>query len=426
MSRSATSESGRPLYPPRPSGIRGYKDPVTIFVVFAVLAILPWVPIFAFTSIFDTGNDFGMGNLAFVFAYAAAAVGFNLLIGFSGTLGLAQAGLFALGAYGTAILSAPAECTDPSCETSVRAAEAGYGWPFLLTIPVVCLAAAVIGIVVGFPAARLRGFFLAIATLALGELIVTIIRLDDEVWSGLKTNGGTGKQVQTFELFGLGRVRSAYFLALIALLITYIGYQILTNRRLGRTLKSVRDIEIATGPLGVSATYYKLVAFGLSAFAAALAGAAWAQNSSFVNPSSFRTRLLVFLLVVLIVGGLGRLWGPLVGAIFFVYVRQELQDTQKLLFLLLGCALMLSVLILPGGLTSLPDRIRESHWWNNLRGRSEPPDDGKYEDNPLAHVDAGSDVGGGASSEIDANPDPLEEIDPGTRVERGHEGGADQ
>lgn len=369
MATVDTSDAGSPLYPPRPDGWQRYKSPISIVAVFAFLAILPWVPVFAFTSIFDTGNQFGAGNLAFVFAFATAAIGFNLLIGYSGALGLAHAGLFALGAYGTAILSAPPECIEEGCDPIVREAVAGYGWPFLLTVPIVCVAAAIIGIVVGFPAARLKGFFLAIATLALGELIVTIIRLDDEVWSGLKTNGSTGKQVQIFRLFGAGPVRSAYFLALIAMLISFVGYVILTERRLGRTLKAVRDIEIATGPIGISAVYYKLVAFGLSAFAAALAGAAWAQNSAFVNPSSFRTRLLVFLLVVLIVGGLGRLWGPLVGAVFFVYIRQELQDTQKLLFLLIGIALMLSVLILPDGFTSLPDRIRDSRWAQDVRKR---------------------------------------------------------
>jgi len=369
VTATETSASGHPLYPPRPDGWRRHQTLITSVAVFAFLAILPWFPVFAFTSIFDTSNDFGAGNLAFVFAFATAAVGFNLLIGFSGTLGLAHAGLFALGAYGTAILSAPPECLEEGCDPIVREAAAGYGWPFLVTIPVVCVAAAIIGVVVGFPAARLKGFFLAIATLALGELIVTIIRLDDDVWSGLKTNGGTGKQVPIFELFGAGQVRSAYFLALIALIITFIAYVILTERRLGRTLKTVRDIEIATGPIGISATYYKLVAFGLSAVAAALAGVAWAQNSAFVNPQSFRTRLLVFLLVVLIVGGLGRLWGPLVGAVFFVYLRQELQDTQKLLFLLIGIALMLSILILPDGFTSLPDRFRDSRWAQDLRKR---------------------------------------------------------
>lgn len=369
MTSRELSESGHPLYPPQPDGWRAHSTAISIVAIFGFLAILPWVPVFAFTSIFDTGNSFGTGNLAFVFAFATAAVGFNLLIGYSGTLGLAHAGMFAVGAYGTAILSAPPECTEAGCDPIVRAASAGYGWPFLLAVPVVCAAAALIGVAVGFPAARLKGFFLAIATLALGELVVTLIRLDEDVWSGLKTNGGTGKQVEIFRVFGAGPVTSAYFLSLAALFITFIGYVILTERRLGRTLKTVRDIEIATGPIGISSTYYKLVAFGLSAFAAALAGAAWAQNAAFVNPASFRTRLLVFLLVVLIVGGLGRLWGPLVGAVFFVYLRQELQDTQKLLFLLIGIALMLSILILPDGFTSLPDRFRDSRWAQDLRRR---------------------------------------------------------
>ncbi len=369
MADTSTPPTEYPLYPPKPPGWRRHSNSITIIGVFAFFAILPVVPVFAFTRIFNTGNDFGAGNLAFVFAFAAAAVGFNLLIGYSGALGLAHAGLFAFGAYGTTILSAPPECTETGCDPVVREAAAGYGWPFLVSVPVVCVAAALIGIAVGFPAARLKGFFLAIATLALGELIVTIIRLDDQVWSGLKTNGGTGKQVPLFSLFGAGPVRSAYYMSLFALFFVFVAYVILTDRRLGRTLKAVRDIEIAAGPIGISATYYKLVAFGLSAFAAALAGVAWAQNSAFVNPQSFRTRLLVFLLVVLIVGGIGRLWGPIVGAIFFVYLRQELQDTQKLLFLLIGIALMLSILILPDGFTSLPDRIRDSRWVQDLRKR---------------------------------------------------------
>lgn len=366
----ANSEAGQyPLFPPRPKGWRKHQSVVISVSVFVFLALLPWLPILGWTSIFDSGNNFGRGNLAFVFAYAAAAVGFNLLVGHAGTLGLAIAGLFGLGAYGTAILSAPKECLGEGCDPIVREALSGYDWPFFLAVPVVCIFAALIGIVVGFPAARLKGFFLAIATLALGELIITIIRLDDEIWSGLKTNGGTGKQVRLFLFPGAGRALSSYMLALGALLIVFIGYVILTERRLGRTLKAVRDIEIATGPIGISSTYYKLVAFGLSSFAAALAGATWAQNSAFVNPSIFRTRLLVFLLIVLIVGGLGRLWGPLIGAIFFVWLRQELQSTQKLLFLILGIALILAVLIMPSGLASLPSRLRDSRWAKDMQQR---------------------------------------------------------
>ena len=359
---ATTAPPPRPLYPPKPTGVRRYREQFTTFGVFVFLVFLPWIPILGWTDIFDSSNNFGRGNLAFVFAYGAAAVGFNLLVGYSGTLGLAVAGLFALGAYGTAVLSAPSDA---------REALAGYDWPFFLALPVVCIAAAIIGVLVGFPAARLKGFFLAIATLALGELIVTIIRLDDKVWSGLKTNGGTGKQVPQFLVPGLDRILSVYMLSLGALILMMLAYIVLTNRRLGRTLKAVRDIDVATGPLGISSTYYKLVAFGLSAFAAALAGAMWAQNSSFVNPSTFRTRLLVFLLVVLIVGGLGRKWGPLIGAVFFVLLRQKLQDTQKLLFLILGIALILAVLILPNGIAVLPERIRDSRWVKDLQRRLE-------------------------------------------------------
>ncbi len=339
------------LYAPKSSLRKAVPEWVTTLAVFLFLAFLPWMPILGWTDIFDSSNNFGLGNLAFVYAFTVAAVGFNLLVGFSGTLGLAVAGLFALGAYGTAVLSAP---------SGAREALAGYDWPFFLALPVVCVAAAIIGFIVGFPAARLKGFFLAIATLALGELIVTIIRLDEKVWSGLKTNGGTGKQVPQFRVPGLDRIQSVYMLSLGALFITMVAYVVLTNRRLGRTLKAVRDIDIATGPLGIPSTYYKLLAFGISAFAAAFGGAMWAQNSSFANPSAFKTRLLVFLLVVLIVGGLSHKWGPLIGAIFFIYFRQRFQDTQKLLFLFFGLTLLMAVLILPHGIAAIPKRIRDS------------------------------------------------------------------
>ena len=256
MSQVKTNSSGYPLYPPKPKGIKGQQKLLAAILTFGFLAFLPWIPIFGWITIFDTGTNYGLGNLAYVFAYAAAGIGFNFLIGYSGTLGLAHAGLFAIGAYGSAILSAPPECLEQTCETIVRPAVSGYGWPFLLTIPLVCFFAAIVGVVVGFPAARLKGFYLAIATLALGELIVKLISLDEKLWSGLKTNGGTGKQVQIFEFFGSGQLKSAYFLSLACLLITFVGYVIYTENRLGRTLKSVRDIEIATGPLGISSTYY--------------------------------------------------------------------------------------------------------------------------------------------------------------------------
>ena len=100
-----------------------------------------------------------------------------------------------------------------------------------------------------------------------------------------------------------------------------------------------------------------------------MAGAMWVQNFSFAQPSAFQTRLLVFLLIVLIVGGVGKLWGPLVGAVFFVLLRQKLTDTRNLLFLMLGISLMLSVLVLPAGFSSLPRRFQDSRWVKDLQRR---------------------------------------------------------
>ncbi len=154
MSQVKTNSSGYPLYPPKPSGIKGQQKLLTAILAFAFLAFLPWLPIFGWLTIFDTGTNYGLGNLAFVFAYAAAGIGFNFLIGYSGTLGLAHAGLFAIGAYGSAILSAPPECLEPTCETIIRPAVSGYGWPFLLTIPVVGFFSALRGGFVCFAAAR--------------------------------------------------------------------------------------------------------------------------------------------------------------------------------------------------------------------------------------------------------------------------------
>ena len=350
--RNGAPATRPPLFKPRAAGWRAYAEPTVIFAVFFILAIAPLVPLFDFTNVFNSSTGYGRGNLGLVLVYTISAMGFNLLIGWSGQIGLAHAGLMALGAYATTVLFAD-------------------GVPFFAAMLIAAIAATVIGVVVGFPAARLRGFFLAIATLALGELIVKMIELDDDIAGWLDTGGGTGRTVPTFQLGGGTNTLTAYYIALGALLVVFIVFMILTRGRLGRTLKSIRDIEVATGPIGISATRYKLIAFGLSAFAAALSGALFAQNVTFINPEAFRTRLLIFMLIILIVGGVGRLWGPLLGAIFFVFIREKLQDAEKLRILIFGISLMLAILMLPGGFASLPSRIRESKWAKDLQRRLE-------------------------------------------------------
>jgi len=151
--------------------------------------------------------------------------------------------------------------------------------------------------------------------------------------------------------------------------IVAVCMSVLTRGRLGRTLKAVRDIDIATGALGISSTNYKLLAFGISTAVAAVAGGLFAQNVTYLSPGAFRTSFMFYLLVVLIVGGVRNLWGAFIGAIFFVVLRLLLQDSTELGLLIFGVALLTCMVILPGGLASLPARLAHSKFSKDIVSR---------------------------------------------------------
>lgn len=294
-------------------------------------------------------NNYRVFVLALIMIYALAVHGFQVLIGWSGQIGLAHAGFFGLGAYGTALLMG----------------ELGINF-FLATIMMAAVAA-IGGAIVGWPAVQLRGFFLAIATLAFGELIV---RGFGEA-RGL-TGGGTGMSVPVFRVFDLAQTRSAYYLALGFAVVGFFLLQRALSGRLGRTLKAVRDIEIATGPMGIHAPRYKLIAFSASAFVAAVSGALFGQLITFIFPDQFVTQLLVTLLVMLLVGGIGSPAGSVIGAVFGVVIVELLQDLGEQQRLAYAASLIVVVRFLPGGIASIPRRIRESRWFRSRRDRSTP------------------------------------------------------
>jgi branched-chain amino acid transport system permease protein len=339
-----------PIYAPRAAGWRGHFGRLLGPVLLLLIFFAPIVPIFDFTEVFGSGTSYGRGNMALVLTYAIAVMGLNLLVGWCGQIGLAQAGLFGFGAYFATELCAK-------------------GVPFVIALVVLAVIAAAVGIAVGFPAARLKGFYLAIATLAFGELVVKLLELDQVGGKWLDTGGGAGRNVSPQLLMGMSPSLSAYYWTFAVFLLVVVSMAILARGRLGRTLKAVKHIEIATGPIGISATKYKLVAFGYASAVGALAGALYAQNVTFLNPGAFRSSLLFYFLIVLIVGGTGRLWGPLVGSVFFVALREQLQDALDISLLVFGGALMLSVLVLPGGLTSLPERVLRSRLLSDLASK---------------------------------------------------------
>ncbi len=285
----------------------------------------------------DLINPYRLFLATLIVVFATAGVGLVVIMGWTGQIALAHVAFMGIGAYGTNWLF-----TD-------------LGLPWLVSLILSAVAAALVGVLIGFPAARLRGFYLAIATLAFAELIVRVFVEVEAV-----TGGIAGKPIELIKLFGLETDRSLWYIALILAVVVFTATHRLGRTAFGRCLRMVRDAEIATGSLGISATRYKLLAFALSGFIAALAGGLFGQLLTYVSPDTFHTALLIQFLVVVFVGGVNRLWGAVIGAIFVVVSRELFQDVGDWQRLVFGLSLVLAVRFLPGGLTSLLARLRST------------------------------------------------------------------
>lgn len=307
-----------------------------------IVAIVALVLLFALPFV---SNTYVVFVVSLTLVYAVSTLGFNLLVGWSGQIGLAHAALFAVGAYGSSVAVAA-------------------GVPFLVTIPLAGIAAALLAVVIGFPAIRLRGFFLAIATLALGMAIVELLNFAAPI-----TGGGGGMNVQVFALPGINDAASTYFIVLTVAAIMFFLVRRALVGRFGRTLQAVRDLGQLSGSLGVSALRYRLVAFALSGFVAAVAGTLYAQLQTFIFPAMFQMNLLVPMLVMVFVGGAGSLWGPLIGAAFAIVLIEFFQDLGDAQAIAYGIVLMVVIALLPGGLTSLFRTLGSSRFAQRLYRR---------------------------------------------------------
>ena len=280
-------------------------------------------------------NPYRLFLATLIVIFATAGVGLVVIMGWTGQIALAHAAFMGIGVYVTNWLF-----TD-------------VGLPWVISLVLSGMFAAAVGVAIGFPAARLRGFYLAIATLAFAELISRLFVEVDSV-----TGGIAGTPIENIRLFGMAADRSHWYIALILATVVFSGVHRLGTTAFGRCLRMVRDAEVATGSLGISATNYKLFAFALSAFIAALAGGLFGQLLTYASPDTFHTPLLIQFLVVVFVGGVTRLTGTVVGAVFVIVSREWLQDVGDWQRFVFGISLVLAVRFLPGGITSLGGKLR--------------------------------------------------------------------
>jgi branched-chain amino acid transport system permease protein len=226
----------------------------------------------------------------------------------------------------------------------------------LWTIPLAGLVAGVAGYLFGFPALRLEGVYLALATFAVAIALPSLAKRFPDL-----TGGGTGISLdQPKAPFGLplSPTHWLYALTWTIAVVLFAGSWFGLRGRFGRTLRAVRDSEVAAASIGIDAAAYKRLAFGISAFHGGVAGALMAIAIAYVNPDTFPPTLSILLLTGAVVGGLGSVVGPLVGALFVEFVPLWAQDVSKdAPSVVYGLILVIVMLVAPAGVVDLARRI---------------------------------------------------------------------
>jgi branched-chain amino acid transport system permease protein len=247
-------------------------------------------------------KNYQLYQLTQVLIYAIALVGLNLLTGYSGQISLGHGAFFAIGGYGSAILTVK------------------FGVPFWAALPVSGVICFVAGFLFGFPALKFGGLYLALATFALAVATPQMLSYKGfDAWTG----GAQGLQLAKLPVPGWTHLNTdqwTYSVALVTAILLF-GFAInLVGGRIGRALIAIRDHAIAAETMGVNAALYKTTAFGLSALYAGVAGGLSAFAVGFVSPESFTAPLSFAFLVGIVVGGLASIGGAIFGAFFIEYV----------------------------------------------------------------------------------------------------------
>lgn len=337
------------------SGDPRLPDRITRAVLWVLLAVVALAIPFVFAE-----QGFRLQQVSGWMALAIAATGLNLLTGYSGQISVGHGALYGIGAYTVALLVSD------------------QGWPFLLTVPAAAVVCFVVGVLVGLPALRIKGLYLALVTIALATLFPLIIEQFTNI-----TGGRSGKSLTSVQLDprcvrrrgeaacldtarersvrwespidGLNADQWKYFLFLGITVVMVFLMGNLVRSRIGRSLVAVRDNEVAAAVSGVNVSRTKILTFGVSAAMAGVGGAVFALNAGTVNPTSFTLLLSIYLLVAVVIGGPSSIMGAVIGAVvygvFIDVISPELPERAEAATpLILGVLLILQMFFAPFGI----------------------------------------------------------------------------
>jgi branched-chain amino acid transport system permease protein len=275
-------------------------------------------------------NNYLLQTLTNAWLYGMLALSLTLVAGTAGQMSLGHAGLLAIGAYASALLALD------------------LGLPVGMTILIAGVITATLGTLLTFPAFRLRGHYVTIATLGIGEIVGLVILN----WEAL-TRGPIGVSgIPPLELFGLPLIetQSVYWLTLVILIGLALIQGRLLGSHLGRTLRAMREDDTAARAYGISLNRYKGLAFGVSGFAAGISGAITAHMYSYINHETFNTQIAVLAITMVILGGMGNVLGAVVGAVALISLPELFRGVAEYRMLVYGIVLLVLVRFRPQGL----------------------------------------------------------------------------
>jgi ABC-type branched-subunit amino acid transport system ATPase component/ABC-type branched-subunit amino acid transport system permease subunit len=280
-------------------------------------------------------NSYWLVLLGLTASYAIVGYGMNLLIGLAGQVSIGHAAFFAIGAYASAVLTTR------------------YGWSYWPTLPVAIALAAMLGAVLAAPALRVRGPYLAMVTIAFGLVVENVIIEAESLTGGF--NGLSNIEKPT--LFGFDfTMRTHVALAVGCAIAVALVYARLARSRFGQRLQAVRDAEAAGRAIGIDPVRVNTLAFALSAGASGLGGALFAPLMGYIAPDNFAFLQSILFLLLTILGGVGTLTGPALGAAVIALLPELLSPLVEYRLLIFGVLLVAILWLRPGGLASIYER----------------------------------------------------------------------
>ncbi len=296
------------------------KSRLNLWLVLALVGLL--AGLVAYQSSYF--NQIAITTMIFVILAASL----NLITGSAGLLSLGHAAFFGVGAYAAALLSTK------------------LGWPFWLTLPAAGAIAAAVGALVAIPTMRLTSIYFAVATLGIGEMIyVTLLN-----WVGV-TRGPMGiRSIPGISVFGQqGMVVSMVVVALVMVGTLWVVHR-LTHSYYGNSLRALREDDACADAMGIDVGRLKLQSFGMACAMAGVAGGLFAHTTGYISPESFKFGESILILSMIVVGGLGSLYGSIIGAVLLSVLPELLRDLGSYRMIAVGVVLFVSILFLPKGL----------------------------------------------------------------------------